>query len=431
MQRRIYDVCIIGAGASGLIAAIESSRRGLSCVVIDKNKKPGMKLYATGSGRCNITNDTWEENSYYENEFVDRVFDCLYRRTGLRQRNFIVDYFESLGLKLVSKDGYFYPASLQASSVVWALLEAASDFGVEFLMQNTVTDVELIDISDHLDSFDIGNGKALEDMQVYKVNHADDEAAGSIFARNIIVATGGLSQKKLGAADRETLEELLDTMRIPFSDFKSGLCPVITNEDMFPIAGVRTRARVSVGKENEIGELQITEEGISGIVVFNLSYYMQVGTDVIINLLPKVTEEEMVQHFNKVKVLYPNKRLDSFLNGYLNDKLAVYMMKKFYGGDLKLTLKDVTETGIRGLYQEMTEWRLGVRSKGRFDSSQATIGGIVTNIIDPYSMHIADDRSLGSRIFATGEVTDVIGRCGGYNLTYAFVTGYLAGISVY
>ena len=85
MNDKIYDVCIIGAGASGLAAAIESSRRGLSSVVVDKNKKPGMKLYATGNGRCNLTNDSWHDNDYYGNAFVDRVYDALYERTGKRQ----------------------------------------------------------------------------------------------------------------------------------------------------------------------------------------------------------------------------------------------------------------------------------------------------------------------------------------------------------
>ena len=91
-DNKIYDICIIGAGASGLVAAIESSRRGLSCVVVDKNKKAGRKLYATGNGRCNLTNDTWEEDTYYGNEFVDNVFEKLYRFTDLRPRSFVIDY---------------------------------------------------------------------------------------------------------------------------------------------------------------------------------------------------------------------------------------------------------------------------------------------------------------------------------------------------
>ena len=144
MYKNIYDICIIGAGASGLVAAIESSRRGLSCVVVDKNKKAGMKLYATGNGRCNLTNDTWEEDTYYENEFVDRVFDYLYRETGMRQRTFILDYFKGLGVNTVNKDGYFYPSSMQASSVVWALLDAARALNIEIKNKTDVNESQTL-----------------------------------------------------------------------------------------------------------------------------------------------------------------------------------------------------------------------------------------------------------------------------------------------
>ncbi|MCR5214329.1 MAG: aminoacetone oxidase family FAD-binding enzyme [Eubacterium sp.] len=430
MLNTVYDVCIIGAGASGLVAAIESSRRGLSSVVVDKNKKPGMKLYATGNGRCNLTNDTWEEDSYYGNEFVDQVYDAIYKKTNHRQRTFVTNYFDDLGLRTVSRDGYIYPASFQASSVVWTLLDAANYMGVGFFPKFLATSVDLINMSDFMDSFDMKDSKIPDDLEIYRINIENEEGEYSIYARNIILASGGLSQPKLGAVDSNIMDGLLESLKLPVRDFQSGLCPVMVNEDISELAGVRTRARLSIGKYSEVGELQLTEEGISGIVTFNLSYYMKPGLDIIINLLPKLAEEDMVEHFNRVKRQYPGKRLDAFLNGYVNDKLGSYMIRLFYGSDMKLVLRDVTETGIRGIYQQMTEWKLGIRAKAKFDNSQASIGGIITNVIDPSTMHISSDKCLGKRLFATGEVTDVIGKCGGYNLTYAFVTGYLAGTSV-
>ena len=116
MYDKIFDVCIIGAGASGLVAAIESSRRGLSSVVVDKNKKPGMKLYATGNGRCNLTNDSWNDTDYYGNEFVEKVYDSIYERTGRRPRKFVIDYFEKLGIKTTAKKGYIYPVAVSKLS---------------------------------------------------------------------------------------------------------------------------------------------------------------------------------------------------------------------------------------------------------------------------------------------------------------------------
>lgn len=412
MTDKIYDICIIGAGPSGLVAAIESSRRGLSCVVVDKNKKPGMKLYATGNGRCNITNDTWEEDSYYDNAFVDRVFDSIYSRTGMRQRSFVLDYFARLGVRSVNKKGYFYPASLQASTVVWALVDAAKESGVELISRCICTDItrdtELFYINSSI------SREGVEDSIIIK-------------SRNIIIATGGLSQERLGATNEKLVDSLFSSLRIPYRRYESGLCPVKISEDLSVLAGVRTTARISVAKHSEIGEVQINEDSISGIVTYNMSYYMSEGQKIIINLLPRISEDEFVADFNEIKTVFPDKRLDLFLNGFINDKLAAYMIHRFYGiSDIRLTLKDVTETGIRGLYQELTEWTVSVLSKCGFDHSQASIGGIVTDIIDPYSMQLSD-RTIGEGVYAVGEATDVIGKCGGYNLTYAFITGYLAG----
>ncbi len=437
MSDKIYDICIIGAGASGLVAAIESSRRGLSCVVVDKNKKAAQKLYATGNGRCNLTNDNWEADSYYENEFVDQVFDSLYKITGMRQRTFVLDYFKNLGITTVSRDGYFYPASLQASSVVWALLEAVRTQGVEIRQKTTCRNVKPTNIADILDDIDVSDQRHFDADRIYKLNlevkNENEIYEDYIYARNIIISTGGIAQSKLGASSKELSSELFDSLKLPYNEFRSCLCPVICSEDdrLSSIAGVRTKARIYVENHNELGELMITEDGISGIVTFNMSYYMRAGSRVRVNLLPKTSEDDFVSHFNNIKTHFPNKRLDSFLNGYINDKLAFYMIGRFYGNpELKLQLKDVTETGIRGLYGELTEWILTVRTRYDSEHSQASSGGIITDVINPLTMNINRNSTIGDGIYAVGEATDVIGKCGGYNLSYAFITGYLAGNAV-
>ena len=337
----LVDICIIGAGASGLVAAIESSRRGLSCVVVDKNKKPGMKLYATGNGRCNLTNDDWEEDTYYENEFVDRVYDSLYKLTGKRQRSFVLDYFKNLGVQNVSKNGYYYPASMQASTVVWALTDTAKNLGVNFRLKTKAEYIERIE-------------------NYYSINvsmKVDDEIiTDKIYARNVVIATGGLSSPKLGAIDSSNVYSLYNSISVPYNTFSSGLTSVKTIEDMSNLSGVRTQARISIKGHTELGELQITDYGFSGIVTFNMSYYMKPGDKITVNLMPKKSENDFAAEFNDIKSRFPERRLDLFLNGYINDKLSDYFIQKFYGNpEMKLCLKDITETGIRGLYQEITE----------------------------------------------------------------------------
>ena len=455
MYDKIYDVCIIGAGASGLVAAIESSRRGLSCVVVDKNKKPGMKLYSTGNGRCNLTNDKWEEDDYYGNIFADMVFGSLYKKTGKHPRAFILEYFKHLGINTISKDGYIYPSSMQASSVVWALLDAARLGGVEIVSKFTVEHLALYNSSNNQifdESYDSYSHSYGYDARIYAADNYNTESIylikglksvddtiqeATVFARNVILATGGLSQTKLGSASKEGLEKLLMDTRVPYRDFVSCLCPVETEENLTALDGVRSKIRMTVNGKSENGELQINKKGLSGIVTFNMSYYMNPGTEVFINLLPSVNEESFVEHFEIIRMLYPDKTLLAFLNGYINDKLALYMINKFFGfiaspdgKKPEFKLSEVTDIGIRGIFEEMTNWRLIVQNRVGFDSSQASDGGIIMGVIDSDTMHIDVSSSLGSNLYAVGEVTDVIGKCGGYNLTYAFVTGYLAGNAI-
>ena len=426
-MNKIFDVCIIGAGAAGIASAIESSRRGLSCVVVDKNKKPCMKLYATGNGRCNLTNDTWEEDTYYGNEFVDLVFDNLYNKTGLRQRSFIIDYMNRLGVRTVNKNGYIYPASLQASTVAWALTDAAKCYGTQFINRFEVKSISK-NIPPQLEAF-VNNSNA----SVYEIKgdvSANGETAESIiYARSLIITTGGLSQSKLGAATYDTQSSVLNALRAPIRDFKPGLCQVFVSTDLEAISGVRTACHVSVNGHSEAGELQITDNGLSGIVIFNMSYYINPGDDIKINLIPGVSEEAFLEFFTNTQKSFPDRSLVAFLNGYINDKLASYFTHKFYG-DIPLKLRDVTTTGILGLYHELCSWELIVTSKAGFDNSQASIGGIVTKYINPDTMKLNSDVTIGDNIHVAGEVTDVIGKCGGYNLTYAFISGYLAGRSV-
>ena len=405
MSKSIYDVCIIGGGASGLIAAIESSRRGLSSVVVDKNKKPCKKLYATGNGRCNLTNDIWDDDIYYNNEFVDNVFDGLYRMTGMRQRAFILDYFNNLGIKTTNLNGYYYPRSLQASSVCWSILDAARSLGVDIINEYQVDTV-----SDFNDEY-------------YEISGRDCD---KLYAKSIVLAIGGMSGKGLGEADQSVTERLLSSLGIAYNTFRPGLTSVLSDEDMSDISGVRFKASVRVDNHHEDGEIQVSDKGLSGIVIMNMSGFLDPGAKLHINVLNKVDEDEFIKHFNHLKENFPNKKLIAMLNGYINDRLALYFVKKVYGDFSDITLNDITKYGMINLYQELTDWIVSVRELGSFDNSQATRGGIRTDQIDPYTMRLINKRSM----YVTGEITDVIGKCGGYNLTYAFITGYIAGKSI-
>ena len=407
----MYDICIIGAGPSGLAAAIESSRRGLSCVVVDRNKKPLKKLYATGNGRCNLTNDVWDDNVYYENSFVDSVYDALYEKTGLRPRNFILKYFEELGIKTVNIGGYYYPMSLQASSVSWAILDALKTENVEIIKEFEVSDI-------------IRNPEGYFEI-ISKDNTVDE--INRIYARKIVLSIGGLSGKGLGEADIETTIGLLNSLDIEFNFFVPGLCPVLIEDDLSLLSGVRFKAGIKIDNHYEEGEVQVTDYGLSGIVIFNMSRYVEKDCRIHIDVIHNISKDDFINSFTEIKKVLPDRSLVGFLNGFINDKLAKYFAYDFLGELCdSVKIKDMNEEGIAKLYDNLTDWCLTVSGRSGFDSSQATIGGIKTELINPKTMNLFNNND----IYVTGEITDVMGKCGGYNLTYAFISGYLAGNSI-
>ena len=180
----MYKACIIGAGAAGLIAAIEASSARGDILILDKNKKAGMKLYATGNGRCNLANLHMASSCYYDNLFVTNIL-------GENPSDFIVDYMNKLGVSCYDKNGYVYPRSNQASTIVWALLDRLKRDNITL---KTGTEAGSIIVeNDHYTVKDI-NGK-----EICKTE-------------NIIIATGGISMPKLGAASETTTCKLFDSL---------------------------------------------------------------------------------------------------------------------------------------------------------------------------------------------------------------------------
>ena len=402
-----YDVIILGAGPAGLAAAIESSRRGLSCLLTDRNKKPGRKLYASGNGHCNICNEYYDASCYYDSEFAKHIL------VEYDLKNFTLDYLESLGVRSVSKNGYYYPMSMQASTVVWALRDAAVMSGAEIMCDSEVVSI-----------YDDG------DLYIAELKNGE-----KICASALIIATGSPSQPDLGAADSDSIIRLFDGLKLEYEPFRASLCPLRCNESFEMIAGVRCDAEISVGDTDfrERGELQITGNTLSGIVIFNLSEYMmryrkEYGASVIhINLLSDISDESFIGSFLEMKERQPDRRLLAFLNGYINDKLAAYFINKLCTDkvipDDKLLVKDVSENAADEIYKYLTDWKVIAEDGYGYDRSQASAGGIKTENIDPEDMHIIGRREL----YAAGEATDVLGKCGGYNISYALLTGYLAG----
>ncbi len=412
-----YDVCVIGAGASGMSAGIAAANRGLSVIMIDKNRKIGRKLYATGNGKCNLANTYLSSDSYYHDPEILKILkDHPYQS--------VISYMEELGVPCYEKNGYVYPKSDQASTVVWALSDALKGAGVEILTQCEISGLK-----------SISEGFTVLDQAGQTV----------VSAKTVILSVGGLSAPQLGAALQEETEGLFSSMSLSYRKFRPALCPVHCDGDFSLIAGVRTKTDICLLRtddqgndiiiDREVGELQLTKDGLSGIAVFNLTGNIAMNDmpdenyTFRIDLLCDYSCDEICEAWEKLKKTAPYRTLFAFLNGYLNDKLAACFLEHYFNEEAepkKIKISECNEKDLRSLIQTMKQWNVRVKSLAGFENSQASAGGISLKDINPLTMELKNCKG----IYAVGEAVDVLGKCGGYNLTWAFLSGKTAGEQV-
>ncbi|GEM_PF-864082 len=446
-----YDVIIVGGGPAGLAAAIESSRRGLSSVILDRNKKPGKKLYATGNGRCNVTNKVMDGSCYYGSSFAQRIMENVSREDGCQLNTWVLQYLEELGVPCVEKGGYYYPRSLQASAVVWALTDAARLSGAEIVSGMEAVSAEEISDDQTISERIPGKEKRhlQQQLQKERIQYRVKTVSGEEFrGKALILAAGGASQPHLGAFDIFTCSLLTRGLNLKIKPFRPVLGPIPVDGIPEELNGVRVQGRITaVGRKaaketvsdqnafavniqdrnpmiTETGELQLLTGTLSGIAAFQVSPLVRAGDCISVNLLPELSDKDFISQFLHQKTVNPRRRLYAFLNGYLPDKPALFMIQKVFSDrGAKILLADVTEKDAEELYERCTDWQLTVSGEVSADSSQASAGGLMTDSVDPSTMAVLRHDGL----YAAGEMLDVLGKCGGYNISFALRTGYLAG----
>lgn len=370
----IYDICIIGGGASGLAAAVTAKRNGAgSVVILEKKDSLGQKIIASGNRRCNLSNvrcETWEDTR---------------------------KFFLSMGLVTrINEAGLCYPHSEDSFSVVKAFEAEIEKLGVEVRLSSEVSWLTYDN-----NKFTI-SGEAFE-IQAFKV----------------LLAAGGKSAPKLGTTgDGARLAKSMGHKVTPLIPVLTG---VITKENMSPIAGIREKGKVSLlfdGKEifSEEGEIQFNREGVSGICVFNLSRYMMIpegatlknGFDryeISMDFVPELSYEEVVD----VLKSSPAKSLEDKMNGLIKPKLAALI------GD--------GATEISQLALRLKDFRVHPKGARGWDSAQVTRGGVELSEVNMETM----ESKLVKGLFFAGEVLNFDGPCGGFNLNFAWETGMKSG----
>lgn len=392
------NVAVIGGGASGLTAAIAAARKGAKVTLYEGGARVGKKILITGNGRCNLTNINADVNHYHgENtKFI----------MGVKNRfwvNETIDFFKEIGVMVKEEtEGRIYPNSDRASSVLDALRFYADYMGVR-----TVCDFEVIAVKKK-------DGKFLITSRDNKSGKAD----------KVIVATGGMAAPSTGS--KGIGYDIFKSMGHTVTPLRPSLVQLKSDTKLVrPLKGVRVNAAVTLGKYTEMGEVQFTDYGLSGIVIFNISARLDGEKKISLDLMPARSRKEINALLRERKDNLFYLTLDEFLSGMFNKKIGVLLLKTIGAELLTRGTDTLTSKEINRVTEIIKKWEFPVTGTMSWNNAQVTGGGVRTSEFNPSTMESKKTEGL----YGCGEVMDIDGDCGGYNLQWAWSSGYTAGDS--
>jgi len=399
-----YDVAIIGGGAAGLMAAIWASKNGKSVILLEKNETLGRKILATGNGRCNLTNRYAEANNYHgaNKEFIENVLDKFTPGETIK-------FFESLGVILKEEDrGRIFPRTNEAQTIVSALTHEIANFDITVLTNTNV--------------------RGFKKNDLWKINLQNK---GSIEAKRIIVSCGGQSAPQLGTSGDGYywLEKLGHTI-IPA---RAALTPIETETDSIKdVQGLRIEGQATIMAGNKIvaqkdGDILFTHFGLSGPAIMALAREInpQENLKISIDLFPETNINDLDQ---KVKLIFDQngaKSLKNSLSGIVPSSFALAVLKKLNLNETKKTA-EISKQDRLNIVNNFKNFQLDLKGLRSFKESQVTAGGVSANEVNPQTMQ----SKIIPGLFFAGEILDVDGDSGGFNLQWAWSTGFIAGNNV-
>ena len=409
MNEKRYDLIVIGSGAAGIIAAIVAAREGKNVLLLEKLSNISSKLKATGGGRCNLTNTLSNE------EFMARFGrDGRFMQDALAlfDNKALVKFMDEIGIETHAPDGFrIFPTSHSSATIILGLQKEMDRVGVEIITNQRVE--RLLLIGEHIE------GVKTQDAQY--------------LADNVIVATGGLGYPVLGAeGDGYNLAEELGHK---VTELSPAMMPLKTKESWVANCRADTIAkvelRVDLKKHKKLrakGDLIFTKSGIRGPVVLDfasevtplLQKYGEVP--LLLNLTKGKNEEEITQHFKNVASLNPEKNILELISTLLPEPLSLELCK-MAEVDINTTYKKLSGQSKEKLIQLLAWTPLTVNGHDGFRLAMITRGGISLKEINPKTMQ----SKLVNGLYFCGEVMNLDGPCGGYNLQWSFSSGYLAG----
>lgn len=401
-----HEIIILGGGASGIVASIISKDMGSDVAILESNDRIGKKILTTGNGRCNITNENISNCKYYSNN--NNFYKFILSQFTLEDTK---NFFNSLGLPLITlNEGKIYPMSLQASSVLDILRLAIEDRQIPIYFNNKVKNIK----------------KSNKEFVITTENE--------IFqCKKLILASGGMSAPNTGSdgSGFKLAKNLghniihpvpgLVQLKLDFPYLKS-------------LSGIKFDGNVKLPLDNKIlreefGEILFTDYGISGPPILQLSslasklLYNNKKVYLQIDILPNMSKEELINLLeNHWGTFYYRTIHDSFI-GIINKKLIPTLLKYCGIKNIHMPCQDISWQEKEKIFNTLKNWTFIITGTNSFKNSQVTCGGVDTSQVSNKSLESLKVKNL----YFCGEILDVNGDCGGFNLQWAWSSGCIAG----
>lgn len=403
MTQTCYDLIIVGAGASGLTAALEASKGGLSVLVIEKNPKAGRKLLATGNGRCNLSNHSISFQNYNLASYSH--INLLLNKFQTKE---CIDFFNSLGvLTTKNESGKIFPLSLHAKSIAWALYHNCLKEGASFLFDSKVISLK-------------------KDSNIFLVSTKDKQFK----TKNLLIATGGAASPKLGGSELGL--EFAKNFGHKIEKIYPSLVQLKSSDKTLKLSsGVKLEAVVTLMIDKKRvrsvqDDLLFRKDGLSGLSILALSkeanFALEQNLTVVVSLdlLPTLSKEALLKHFkSNFNIKIP---LDIFLSTILNPNLIPAILSRF-----KLQKNDLkNDKKIREFIHFLKNWEVKIDGNYGFESAEVMAGGVSLEEIDEKTY----ESKIVKNLYFSGEVLNVDGDCGGYNLHFAWGSGIIASKAI-
>lgn len=400
-------IAVIGGGASGMTAAITAAGQGAEVVLFEKNERVGKKLLATGNGKCNLSNREFSVDQYYcsDKDKLQKIFDLFSPWDT-------ISFFESMGLMVKEKNKGLYPYSEQASAVLDVLRMELAHNKVQIISGTEIKSVI-----------------RREKETVFEIK--DKDGKSYIFDSLILASGSGAGQKMSGQSGYGIAKKFGHRV----NPLAPGLASLKSDEKFCKaLGGVRCNAKLTLMIDQKVeaqesGEVQFTEYGVSGIPVFQFSrqaaYALkdQKEVNVIVDFFEEQSDQEFAFFARLRYESQKEKTLEEFLIGTLNKKINMVLIRQS-GLKPKMTAKEAGFEKVLRLMQMSRHFRIHICDVNTMENAQVCAGGVDFGEIDEKMESV-----LMPGLYFAGEIVDVDGKCGGYNLQWAWSSGYVAGIN--